>query len=82
MRSRTALRPDPPDGERDGLSPGLSLPECAEAVEPGGERLLDLTGFEVFLCKAAIRSDKLAPALGRGWLLSLALFNEDQRDNR
>ena len=73
MRSRTALIPDRwelPDGERDGLSPGLRRPDAVL----GGERLLLLVGFDVFLCSAAMRSDKLAPALGTGTALSPDLF--------
>lgn len=73
MRARTALRPEPPDGDREGLSPGLSLPDPEPADVPGGERLLDLGGFDVFFCRAAMRSERLAPALGAGWLLSLDL---------
>lgn len=76
MRSRTALaleRGELPEGERDGLSPGLRRPKL-DAVA-GGERLLALVGFDVFLCKAAMRSDKLAPAFGTGCPLSLDLLD-------
>lgn len=66
MRSRTALALELPEGERDGLSPGLRRPEVTEDAVAGGERLLDLAGFDVFLCSAAMRSDRLAPALGSG----------------
>lgn len=87
IRSRTALTPDGPalpDGDREGLSPGLSLSDVAEDAVPGGERLLDLGGLDVFLCSAAIRSERLTPALGAGCPLSLDLLEvtgnkQDQR---
>lgn len=58
--------PELPEGEREGLSPGLSRPEVVPDAVEGGERLLDLAGLDVFLCSAAIRSERLAPAFGTG----------------
>ena len=73
--------PELPEGEREGLSPGLSRPEVAEDAVAGGERLLDLAGFDVFLCNAAMRSERLAPALGTGCALSPDLFDMKQGSN-
>ena len=71
--------PELPEGDREGLSPGLSRPEVAEDDVPGGDRLFDLTGLDVFLCNAAMRSERLAPAFGNGCPLSLDLFDKRQK---
>lgn len=74
--------PEPPEGDRDGLSPGLSLPDPDEADVAGGERLLVRAVFDVFLCSAAIRSERLAPALGTGTPLSLDMMGTTLRGER
>jgi hypothetical protein len=67
IRSRTALAAEAlPEGDREGLSPGLRRPEVVADADAGGERLLERAGLDVLRWRAAMRSERLAPAFGRG----------------